>query len=175
MFRLLIADDEELERRALRLIIERNGFDGVEILEAVTGTEAVLKAIGNSIDAAFLDIRMPGLDGIGAARQIRAALPDVVIVIVTAFDSFDYAREAVRLNIEEYLVKPAEEQDVIQSLHKAMAASSIRKLKAERARALDRRLGRLTEYLESAPSATRGWRSSIRRTNSPTRYHSSGC
>ncbi|HUW71492.1 MAG TPA: helix-turn-helix domain-containing protein [bacterium] len=149
MFRLLIADDEELERRALRLIIERNGFDGVEILEAVSGTEAVLKAIGNSIDAAFLDIRMPGLDGIDAARQIRAALPDVVIVIVTAFDSFDYAREAVRLNIEEYLVKPAEEQEVIQSLHKAMAASSIRKLKAERERALDRRLGRLTEYLES--------------------------
>jgi len=149
MFRLLIADDEELERRALRLIIERNGFAGVEILEAVSGTEAVGQAIGHVIDAAFLDIRMPGLDGIEAARQIRAALPDAVIVIVTAFDSFDYAREAVRLNIEEYLVKPAEEQEVIQSLHKAMAASSIRKLKAEREYALDRRLGRLTEYLES--------------------------
>jgi len=149
MFRLLIADDEELERRALRLIIERNGFAGVEILEAVSGTEAVQQAIGHAIDAAFLDIRMPGLDGIEAARHIRAALPDAVIVIVTAFDSFDYAREAVRLNIEEYLVKPAEEQEVIQSLHKAMAASSIRKLKVERERALDRKLGRLTEYLES--------------------------
>ena len=149
MFRLLIADDEELERRALRLIIERNGFAGVEIVEAVSGTEAVQQAIAHAIDAAFLDIRMPGLDGIGAARQIRAALPDAIIVIVTAFDSFDYAREAVRLNVEEYLVKPAEEREVIQTLHKAMAASSIRKLKAERELALDRKIGRLTEYLES--------------------------
>ncbi len=149
MFRLLIADDEELERRALRLIIERNGFAGVEILEAVSGTEAVEQAVDHAIDAAFLDIRMPGLDGMEAARQIRAALPDAVIVIVTAFDSFDYAREAVRLNIEEYLVKPAEEQEVIQSLHKAMAASSIRKLRAERERVRERKLGRLTEYLEA--------------------------
>lgn len=149
MFRLLIADDEELERRALRLIIERNGFAGVDIVEAVSGTDAVAQASAHAIDAAFLDIRMPGLDGIAAARQIRAALPDVVIVIVTAFDSFDYAREAVRLNIEEYLVKPAEEREVIQTLHKAMAASSIRKLRAERELSMDRKLGRLTEYLES--------------------------
>jgi two-component system response regulator YesN len=110
--RILIADDEQLERRALSTIIA--GLDGhtIEIIEAANGRQAVEAATAGRINMALLDIRMPGLDGIAAARQLRMICPDIRIIFVTAFDHFDYAREAIRLGVDEYLVKPASPEEV---------------------------------------------------------------
>lgn len=111
--RVLIADDEQLERRALHGILSSlDGYE-LELLEAVNGRQAVLLAESAAVDLAFLDIRMPGLDGLRAAHELRNLCPDIHIVFVTAFDHFDYAREAIRLGVDEYLVKPASAEEVL--------------------------------------------------------------
>lgn len=111
-FRVLVADDEQLERRALAGILSAVEGRDVEVLEAANGRQAVEHARLVPVDIAFLDIRMPGMDGLQAAHELKALRPGIHIVFVTAFDHFDYAREAIRLGVDEYLVKPASAQEV---------------------------------------------------------------
>jgi len=111
-----VADDEQLERRALAVIVAGlEGYD-LELAEAANGRQAVELAGARPVDIALLDIRMPGMDGLQAAHALRALNPDIRIVFVTAFDQFDYAREAIRIGVDEYLVKPASAEQVRETL-----------------------------------------------------------
>jgi two-component system response regulator YesN len=120
MPRILIADDEEIERRALRMILGEAGPGGYEIVEAENGLEALERAREKEFALAFLDIRMPGADGLEAARAIRELRPDLPIVFLTAHDRFEYAREALRLRVEDFLLKPATEAEVLEAARRAL-------------------------------------------------------
>ena len=124
-YRVLIADDEELERRALRLILGGEGMPELEILEASNGREALDLVGSGRLDAAFLDIRMPGIDGIEAARLLRESRPRLPIVFLTAHDSFEYARSALRLRVEDFLLKPASAEEVSAALRRALGQSGV--------------------------------------------------
>ncbi|MBU0934373.1 MAG: response regulator [Spirochaetes bacterium] len=112
ILRVLIADDEELERRALRSILSAIEQPRLELLEAANGRQAIELAESTVLDLAFLDIRMPGMDGLKAAHELKKLCPAIHIVFVTAYGQFDYAREALRLGVDEYLVKPASVSEV---------------------------------------------------------------
>jgi two-component system response regulator YesN len=116
MFTLLIADDEKLEREALKYIIRRGTEVVGNIIEAANGREAIEIAEREKPDIAFLDIKMPGINGVEAARRLKELLPACKIVFLTAFDTFDYAREALRLGAEDFLVKPVEDERVLELL-----------------------------------------------------------
>lgn len=126
-FLVLIADDEELERRALRHILGTIEGESIEIVEAVNGRQAIEAAREAQPDLALLDIRMPGVDGIDAARELKTVSPRTRCVFVTAFGSFDYAREAMRLGAEEYILKPAEPSAV-----RATVLAALERIRAER-------------------------------------------
>ncbi|QJW48518.1 response regulator [bacterium BFN5] len=116
MFTLLIAEDEQLERQALRYIITRH-CPSIEIIgEAGDGTSAVREASQQRPDIVLIDIRMPELNGLEAAKAIRAILPDVRIVMLTAFDEFEYAKQALKVGAVEYLLKPLRPEDLIKAL-----------------------------------------------------------
>jgi DNA-binding NarL/FixJ family response regulator/AraC-like DNA-binding protein len=123
-YRVLVAEDEELERRALRRILGGAGMPEIEVLEAANGREALDLAFRSRPDAALLDIRMPGIDGIQAARLLRERYPDLPIVFLTAFDSFEYARSALRLRVEDFLLKPASAEEVAATLNRALRGAA---------------------------------------------------
>lgn len=118
--RILVADDEELERRALKRILGGSGHADLEVLEAANGQEALDLAASAELDVAFLDIRMPGLDGIEVARRLRESQPSLPLVFLTAHERFDYARSALRLRVEDFLLKPASEPEVLAALERAL-------------------------------------------------------
>ena len=122
--RILVADDEELERRALARILSGEGLPELEILEASNGLEALAAVGEGSLAAAFLDIQMPGMDGIEAARLLREARPELPIVFLTAHDSFEYARSALRLRVEDFLLKPASAEEVKVALLRALDSTA---------------------------------------------------
>jgi two-component system response regulator YesN len=130
---VLIADDEELERRALRLILGTVPDESFEIFEASNGRQAIDIAGRAKPDLALLDIRMPGSSGIDAAKEFRIVSPRTRCVFITAFESFDYAREAIRLGVDEYLLKPAEPAAVVETVLRVVGEIRAARVEAERA------------------------------------------
>lgn len=116
MIKMLIADDEPIEREGFRTIIKKN-FTQIEIVaEAKNGREAIEYAEVYRPDIIFLDIKMPGIDGIQAAREIRNKRKDVKLVILSAYDHFSYAKESLSLDVYDYLLKPVRRKKLIELL-----------------------------------------------------------
>ena len=116
--KVLLAEDETLIRLDLRGILERHGF--TVCAEARDGLEAVDLARTSEPDAALMDLRMPNLDGIEAARRIYAERP-IPIVMLTAFDDRATVEKALAAGVFSYLVKPFRESDVAPAIRAAAA------------------------------------------------------
>lgn len=113
MYRLLIADDEALEREGLELIAERMLPGTFQIIHAENGRQAIEKADEYRPHVVLMDIRMPGIHGLDALREIKAGNPNVKMVLVTAYEQFDYAKLAVSLGVKEYLTKPVRREEIV--------------------------------------------------------------
>lgn len=116
--RVLIAEDETLIRLDLRALLEGAGFE--VCAEARDGEEAVALARTVEPDLAVLDVKMPRVDGIEAARRILAERP-IPIVLLTAFSDRQIVDRAVAAGIAAYLVKPFREQDLLPAIKTAIA------------------------------------------------------
>jgi two-component system, response regulator PdtaR len=116
--RILVAEDETIIRLDLREILERAGFE--VCAEARDGEEAVELALSAEPDLAILDVKMPRLDGIDAARRILAERP-IPIVILTAYGQDELVSRAVEAGVFGYLVKPFRETDLLPAIHAARA------------------------------------------------------
>jgi response regulator NasT len=116
--RVLIAEDETIIRLDLRQMLERHGL--VVCAEARNGAEAVLLARESEPDVAVLDLRMPELDGIEAARRIYAERP-IPIVMLTAFADRQNVESAIEAGVFTYLVKPFRETDIVPAVRAAVA------------------------------------------------------
>jgi two-component system, response regulator YesN len=106
MLKLLIADDEYLVLDSIKMIVSKNVEDIEIVATASTGREAIEKAVSLKPDIVFMDIHMPGINGIEAIRQIKNVNSNTVFVIISAYEYFDYAKEALNLGVIEYLLKP---------------------------------------------------------------------
>lgn len=120
MYRLLIADDEKIERMVLYKTIQKNLGDQCQIFEADNGREALEVYEREQIQIAVLDIEMPGINGIQAAEQIRKKDRECCIIFLTAFDEFSYAKKAIAVRALDYLLKPYEENELISVIEEAM-------------------------------------------------------
>ena len=120
MYHILVAEDEAIERKVLCKTLRRHFGDLCTIHEARNGREAVELFHTYRPQAAILDIEMPVLSGLEAARQIRQTGHPCMILFLTAFDKFSYAREAISLHALDYLLKPYEEQELILSVEEAL-------------------------------------------------------
>ena len=120
MYRILLADDEQIERMALARRLTRHFGDSIEISEAVDGAEAVAVFKRENCQIAILDIAMPELDGVEAAEQIRHLSRDCVIIFLTAYDEFSYAKRAIVIQALDYLLKPCEEEELLAVMEEAM-------------------------------------------------------
>lgn len=116
--KILIAEDETIIRLDLRTLLEGAGFEIVA--EARDGEEAVELARRHEPDLALLDVKMPRLDGIEAARRILEERP-IPIVMVTAYGEDDLVARAVEAGVFGYLVKPFRESDLLPAIRTARA------------------------------------------------------
>lgn len=116
MYRLLIADDEALEREGLEWIIARMLPNTFQIIHAENGRTAIERAEEHRPHIVLMDVNMPGIQGLDAIREIKSNLPETKFVLVTAYDYFAYAKEALSLGVKEYLVKPAKREQIVLTL-----------------------------------------------------------
>jgi two-component system response regulator YesN len=119
MLKILIAEDEDIIRKGLVFTIDWLSMDCVVVAEAVDGEDGLQKIIEFKPDVVITDIKMPKLDGI---EMVRRGLEHVKFksIILTSYTEFEYAKKAIELKAYEYLVKPIDENkmiEVIQGLH----------------------------------------------------------
>jgi response regulator NasT len=114
--RVLVAEDETIIRLDLRALLERAGFD--VCAEARDGVEAVELARSEQPDLAVLDVKMPRLDGITAARMILDERP-IPIVMLTAYGHDELVARAAEAGVFGYLVKPFRDADLLPAIHTA--------------------------------------------------------
>ena len=117
--RILLADDHALVRRGVRLILESE--DDLEVVaEAGDGAEAIEKARTLKPDLAVLDIAMPRLTGLQAARELSRMQPDLRILILTMYDNEQYFFEALRAGAAGYVLKSVADRDLVEACRAAM-------------------------------------------------------
>ncbi|MGW5361118.1 response regulator [Actinopolymorpha pittospori] len=117
--RILLADDHALVRRGLRLILDAEP-DLTVVAEAGDGAEAVTLATHEDVDLAILDIAMPRMTGIQAAREIARRAPDVRILFLSMYDNEQYLFEALKVGASGYVLKSLADQELLQACRAAM-------------------------------------------------------
>ena len=126
MIRVLLADDQVLVRAGFRALLDAT--DDIEVVgEAGDGEEAVRLARSLRPDIVLMDVRMPGLDGLAATRQITAdeLLASVRVVILTTFDLDEYVFEALRDGASGFLVKDTEPVDLLRGVRAVAAGDAL--------------------------------------------------
>ncbi|GMQ58581.1 response regulator [Vallitalea sediminicola] len=117
MYKLLVVDDEEIVINAVKFIVSKN-FDNVEVVDSArNGREAIEKASNLNPDIIFMDIRMPGINGIDAIKEIKERNSRIQFVILSAYEQFEFAKEAVNLGVKEYILKPINRYKLIDTLN----------------------------------------------------------
>ncbi len=120
MYKIMLADDEGIVIDSLKFIIEKNFKEDCVIEHAYTGRSVIELAEKFQPDIAIMDILMPGINGIDAMKEIRKTNQSVVFIVMTAFDKFNYAKEAINLGVLEYLTKPVNHTVIVKVLQRAM-------------------------------------------------------
>ena len=128
MYRVLLVDDEQIERMALAKKIDRYYGDKVDIYHAVNGREAVAMCSEHKNDIIIMDISMPEMNGVMAAKYIRKMDDECSIIFLSAYDDFDYARNAIKVRALDYLLKPCDMNDLL-----AVMDTALQKLDKENA------------------------------------------
>lgn len=120
MYRVLLVDDEQIERMALAKKIDRYYGDKVDIYHAVNGREAVAMCGEQKNDIVIMDISMPEMNGVMAAKYIRKMDDECSIIFLSAYDDFEYARNAIKVRALDYLLKPCDMNDLLAVMDTAL-------------------------------------------------------
>jgi DNA-binding NarL/FixJ family response regulator len=123
VIRLLIADDQRTVRDGLVLLT--GTFEGVELLAAVAdGAEAAAQARALSPDVVLMDLKMPGLDGVSATREITASCPGVAVLVLTTYADDETLLPALRAGARGYLTKDASAEEIEAAIHAVAAGKT---------------------------------------------------
>jgi two-component system NarL family response regulator len=115
-YRVILADDHPLVRLGLRHVLQQH-FD--VIAEVSRGVEAVDQALARKPDVVMLDVNMPGMSGLVAAKEIHALLPSIGLVILSAFDADDTLFGAIEAGASSFIPKDAEPDTIIEAVNRA--------------------------------------------------------
>jgi len=114
---ILVADDEVALRNNISEALEEEGY---QVQQAPNGDEALKLLESADFDVVLTDLRMPGMDGLTVLKHVREVSPQTLVVIMTAFASVDTALEALRLGVQDYILKPVALDDVLGKVNRLM-------------------------------------------------------
>ena len=123
--RALIVDDHPVTREGLRTALELSDEVVVVVGEAATGEEAVERVRELTPDVVFMDVRMPGMDGIEATRRIRNAAPTTKVILITIDESRGAISEAIQAGVSGYLLKDASPDALVDAARNAIEGNAV--------------------------------------------------
>lgn len=116
MIKVLLADDQQLIRQSLQMVLEQK--EGLAVVDSVSNGYLVLQSVKkNRPDVILMDIRMPNMDGVQCTKQIKEKYPDIKIIILTTFDDDEYVFNALKYGASGYLLKGISMDYLVQAIH----------------------------------------------------------
>ena len=149
MYKIMLADDEGIVIDSLKFIIEKEFGDECIVEYAKTGRSVIELAEKFRPDIAIMDIQMPGINGIEAMKEIRAGNQSVQFIVMSAYDKFDYAKEAIKLGVLEYITKPMERTKIVSALRKGMEIIDSGRIKRSNDLLVNEKLETVAPIIES--------------------------
>ncbi|WP_239615945.1 response regulator transcription factor [Cohnella mopanensis] len=132
MVNVLIIDDEEPLREAIRILGDWDGLGVGQVLEATNGQMGLAMLAEHRIDLAIVDMKMPELNGMELLQIIERDYPDLLTIVISGYNDFEYTRQAIRSKVVDYLLKPVNRTDLNQALLKAInVLQAKRKMESE--------------------------------------------
>lgn len=130
MYKLLIVDDERIERNGIKYLLEEEKFE-LEIYEAGNGRDALEFLKKNKVDILLTDVKMPFIDGIELIRQAAPLFPEMKIIIFSGYSEFEYAKFAMKMGVEDYVLKPVDPEEFSATMNKIIGELDEISLKQE--------------------------------------------
>jgi two-component system response regulator YesN len=148
VYSLMIVDDEPIVLKAISHVVETSCPRIKVVAQTGSGLEAVSLARLEKPDIILIDIELTGLNGLDAAAEIQKTLPETVIVIISAYDNFQYAKKGIALGVMDYLLKPVSKDDLVGVLAKAGARLEEQRGKSREQLELKDKLSKIRPFLE---------------------------
>ncbi|WP_310832433.1 response regulator transcription factor [Paenibacillus pedocola] len=120
MYKVLIIDDEEPLREAINILGDWTGLGVSEVLEATDGNVGLAMLREHKIDLALVDMKMPELNGSQLLQIAEREFPDLLLIVISGYNDFEYTRQAIRSKVVDYLLKPVNRTDLNTALRKAI-------------------------------------------------------
>ncbi|MBP1604337.1 MAG: ntrC, partial [Acidobacteria bacterium] len=121
--RILVIDDEAAIRDSMRMILE---YEGYEFLAAATGEEGIALVERESVDLVFLDIKMPGMDGLEVLGRLKAVAEDLPVVMISGHGTVATAVEATKLGAFDFIEKPLATERILLAIRNALGFRRLR-------------------------------------------------
>lgn len=121
MYTVLVVDDEQIEREGISGMLNWF-FPQVQILMAGNGEEAleIMRREGTQVDILLADIRMPFMNGLKLSEIVKKEFEDIFVVLISSYGDFEYAQQAVRVHVNDYLLKPVDENEFCNVIRQAL-------------------------------------------------------
>lgn len=148
MYRLMIVEDEPIEREALKLMILENCEEISQVEEVQNGFEAIERCRQQPPHIAIVDINMPGINGLETIREIQKLNRNIRILILSAYNHFEFAQEAIHLGVEDFIVKPARIDDIRKAMDKIIVRVKAARVEQQENTALLERMEEVRPILE---------------------------
>jgi len=148
MYKLLVVDDEQIAIESVKYIVD-NEINKIKVVNTATsGRMAIEQARIERPDIVMMDIRMPGINGLEAVNEIKKIHNNVRFVIVSAFEYFEFAQQAVELGVTEYLTKPVSKASIIATLNKITVELDREKLKFDQQIKNQEKMSKMLDVVE---------------------------
>jgi len=168
--KLLIVDDEPIICRGLQSTVPWASI-GVEVIgEAYDGLEALELIARQEVDVVITDICMPEMDGLELTRVLREQKPDIKVIIVSGYDEFEYARQAMRLGVEDFLLKPVNVEELMGMVERISEQKS-REKEEERTRIQDNAVKWLSGLMQGDTTYSEADLGLFSQVDAPARFH----
>lgn len=120
MYKIMVVEDEPLVVKAMTTLID-NKMENVEVVATADNGKSALEAFKKfHPDIILMDIQMPNMNGLEVSNRIKKIDPNISIIIITAYPEFSYAQKAIQINVDDYILKPARPDRIIESINKSI-------------------------------------------------------
>jgi DNA-binding NtrC family response regulator len=120
--KMMLVDDEERFLETTKKLLARKGY---EVLTATSGSEALEKLMKENVHVVILDVKMPGMDGVATLKAIKCRYPLVEVIMLTGHATVESAMDGLKLGAADYLMKPADVDELIKKAKEAFAKKKI--------------------------------------------------